>query len=158
MIIVEVDMVDGIVVIHEITEATAEVEAEAEIAMIVEGAGIVQTVIDEEAGVETEVIAGIEDEAEDQGVDQTIGVSIVTEGIKDEMAVSALTDIEMIVTETATIGETTIATTVIAVNKVADAKREEDVMAEGMAKTKSPKTKKSKRSQTTSQLKAKTIK
>ena len=93
MIIVEVDMVDGIVVIHEITEATAEVEAEAEIAMIVEGAGIVQTVIDEEAGVETEVIAGIEDEAKDQGVDQTIGVSIVTERIKDEMAVLALTDI-----------------------------------------------------------------
>ena len=93
MIIVEVDMVDGIVVIREITEATAEVEAEAEIAMIVKGAGIVQTVIDEEAGVETEVIAGIEDEAKDQGVDQTIGVSIVTERIKDEMAVLALTDI-----------------------------------------------------------------
>ena len=64
----------------------------------------------------------------------------------------------MIVTKTATIGETTIATTGIAVNMVADAKREEGVMAKGMAKTKSPKTKKSKRSQTTSQLKAKTIK
>jgi hypothetical protein len=144
MIGLDVEEADVIVVIQKIAEATAEVEvaAEAEITMIVEGVGNVQTVTDDEAGAVKEAIAETEDVAEDLGVDLTIGVLTVTEGIMEEMVVAAMTDIEMIVIETAKIEETTIVTTGTAVNEGVDDKREADVIAEVVAERASLKTRK----------------
>lgn len=144
MIGLDVEEADVIVVIQKIAEATAEVEvaAEAEITMIVEGVGNVQTVTDDEAGAVKEAIAETEDVAEDLGVDLTIGVLTVTEGIMEEMVVAAMTDIEMIVIETDTIEETTIVTTGTAVNEGVDDKREADVIAEVVAERASLKTRK----------------
>ena len=144
MIGLDVEEADVIVVIQKIAEATAEVEvaAEAEITMIVEGVGNVQTVADDEAGAVKEAIAETEDVAEDLGVDLTIGVLTVTEGIMEEMVVAAMTDIEMIVIETAKIEETTIVTTGTAVNEGVDDKREADVIAEVVAERASLKTRK----------------
>jgi hypothetical protein len=144
MIGLDVEEADVIVVIQKIAEATAEVEvaAEAEITMIVEGVGNVQTVTDDEAGAVKEAIAETEDVAEDLGVDLTIGVLTVTEGIMEEMVVAAMTDIEMIVIETAKIEETTIVTTGTAVNEGVDDKRDADVIAEVVAERASLKTRK----------------
>ena len=144
MIGLDVEEADVIVVIQKIAETTAEVEvaAEAEITMIVEGVGNVQTVTDDEAGAVKEAIAETEDVAEDLGVDLTIGVLTVTEGIMEEMVVAAMTDIEMIVIETAKIEETTIVTTGTAVNEGVDDKREADVIAEVVAERASLKTRK----------------